>query len=160
MSISILEDEIDKKRRELIDKGITRREAPLQPTEVKNQKPGRVYRGAYNDPRRIAELTSQGYSLCTAKGKDAEQFAVDDQKADGTHVYKDVVLMSCAQDVYVERHAGYRLEADNMSQHLRDAARDKLNRILVEQGGAPANRDYTSDDSRQGKTRLFVEEDS
>lgn len=159
MSIEILEDAIDKKRRELIEKGVVQNAAPFLPTEVRNQKKGRVYRGAYNDPRRIAELKSQGYVLCTEKGANAEQFTVDDHKPDGTHVYKDLVLMSCDQEAYVTRQAHARIEADNLSAANRDRARENMNRILVEEGGAPAHRDHTTDESRQGKTRLFVEED-
>ena len=56
MSINIIEDEIDKKRRELLERGRIHREAPFSPLEVKNPKPGRVYRAVFDDPRRIAEV--------------------------------------------------------------------------------------------------------
>lgn len=158
MSIQILEDEIDKKRRQLADQGVREHRAPFLPTAVKNQKPGRVYRGAYNDPRRIAELSAQGYTLCKDKGKEAEQFSVDEQKPDGTHVYKDVILMSCDQAEYIARHAAYRNEADDMSTRMRQKARERINELLVDEGGAPAGRDYTTDESHQGETKFFTED--
>lgn len=154
MGISIIEDEIDKKRRELVEKGIHQQRAPFSPTEVKKAKKGRIYRGAYNDPRRVAELKSQGYEICKE-----EEFTVDDKKADGTHVYKDLVLMSCAQDSFVDRHAGYRAESSDRSSMVRSSAREAINRIIVDEGGGNAHRDHTFDDSKQGNTRNKIFED-
>jgi hypothetical protein len=152
MSINVIEDEIDKKARALRDD--PRVQVPFSPVEVKNKKSGRIYRGVYNDPRRIAEVKAEGYEMC----KD-EEFAVDEKKADGTHVYKDVVLMSCDQDTYTTRQARHRAETRNQSIMVRERARENINRISVDEGGASANVDYTFDETKEGPTKMFVEDE-
>jgi hypothetical protein len=148
MSIKIIEDEIDKKAREIRERPGSH--VPFSPVEVKNKKPGRIYRAAYNDPRRISELKSEGYEFC----KD-EEFSVDDKKSDGTHVYKDVVLMSVDQDVYTSRQARHRAEIQNQSLFVRERARENINRISVDEGNANPREDLTWDDSREGSTQTL-----
>jgi hypothetical protein len=157
MAIDILEDEIDKKRRELVEKGVREQRSPFTPTEVVGAEAGRIYRAAYDDPRRVAELESQGYRL--EKGKKSAKFKVDNEKATGEHTYKDVVLMSCEQDGFVARHAAYRAEVGDRSLMVRDGARENINRLLVDEGGASARRDHTFDETVTGRERLFVEEE-
>jgi hypothetical protein len=154
MSIEILEDQIDKRRRELLEKGAAPGLEPLfSPTALKGKgKPGRVYRAVFNDPRRISELKAQGYQMT----KD-EEFQVGTRKADGSFEYKDTVLMDVDEASYIERHAQYRSALDAQSTTVRQNAREKLNRLLVDEGGASAHVDHTFDDSIQGPTRGSID---
>jgi hypothetical protein len=155
MSINIIEDEIDKKRRELLERGRVHREAPFSPLEVKNPKPGRVYRAVYDDPRRVAEVQSQGYQFPKEK---EEEFAVGERK-EKRFVYKDTVLMYTDLDSYAKRHAQYRAQLDEQSQAIRGLARENMNRTLVDEGGANAHKDHTFDETVAGQTRNYMTEE-
>lgn len=154
MSIEVLEDAIDKRRREIIEKGMSNgMESVFSPTALKGKgKPGRVYRAAFNDPRRVSELKAQGYEIT----KD-EEFQVGERKTTGEFVYKDTVLMDCDEAGYIERHAQYRSALDVRSESVRANARENMNRILRNEGKMAPHTDHTFDDSIQGTTRNYVE---
>ena len=154
MAIEILEDAIDKRRREILEKGTVNGMEPVfSPTALKGPgKPGRVYRAVFNDPRRVSELKAQGYQIT----KD-EEFQVGERKASGEFVYKDTTLMDVDEQSYIERHAQYRSALDAQSTIVRQNAREKVNKIMVDEGGASALVDHTFDDSIQGPTRTTVE---
>lgn len=151
-TIEFLEDAIDKKRLEILAAGNSGLEPLFSPTALKGPgKPGRVYRAVFNDPRRVSELKAQGYKIT----KD-EEFQVGERKTTGEFVYKDTVLMDVDQQSYINRHAGYRSALDAQSQAVRQNAREKLNRILRDEGKQTSHTDHTFDDSIQGSTRNYV----
>ena len=74
-------------------------------------------------------------------------------------VYKDLVLMDTDQESYVARHAQYRAQLDSQSEAIRGNARENLNRLIVDEGGAPAHKDHTFDETRAGTTRNYMTEE-
>ena len=156
MAIEVIEDQIDRRRREILEKGLSNGMEPIfSPTALKGKgKPGRVYRAVYNDPRRVSELKAQGYQIT----KD-EEFQVGERKASGEFTYKDTVLMDVDEASYIERHAQYRSALDTQSVIRRQTARENINRTMVNEGGASAHVDHTFDDSIAGPTRSTVDGD-
>ena len=152
MGIQVLEDAIDKKRRELSEMGVVRQEN-FSPTKVKSPKPGKVYHAALDDPRRISELKSLGYTISQ------EEFNVGTRKPTGEFLYKDVVLMEIDQDTYVERHARYRASLDTQSESVRLNAREKVNKILRDENKQSSSVDHTFDESSaeepKTKSKIF-----
>ncbi len=139
MSISVLRDEVDKKKDELREK-VMRGELPSR-LDVTGKKEGKVYRHISARPQAKARRMAQGYVICTDKDVKT-QFSIGDGGTPGAQkVGEDLVLAEIPVERYVENQARIELSGERKLAERMDESREKINRMYRDEARGKAHLD-------------------
>src|SRR5690554_4557744 len=110
MGIEFGEDEVDKRRRQLLD--MYKQGRAIDPTSIRNADPGKRYKLVNKHPERVQMHEAQGFKVTPAD--DPAQLLMQTAKgstAGGGQQYRDLILMEEPMDLYQAKreHAQARL---------------------------------------------------
>src|SRR5713101_3661804 len=144
--ITVLRDEVDRRKDEMRAKFRQSGGQAFDQTEVKNPQPGKHYRGVNKDPSRVAAYKKMGYEVTPIN--DPAQWTVKTNTEDGAQLFGEQILMEIPLDKYVDNNARAELRQEMLEGQMADETRSKLNDIAKTGTHGRVDRDITFDDSK------------
>jgi hypothetical protein len=145
VSVQVLEDEVDKKAREIRDR-MRRGELGADRTEVQGKDPGKHYRWINNRQRGMAARKAQGYDVVDPKSKVK---APHGYVRDGAITLgEDLVLAETSHDKYIERLAMSKVKAERFEVGAVEEAKENINRLYRDEMRGKPHKDITFEEDK------------
>lgn len=139
MGISVLRDEVDKKKEELREK-VMRGELPGR-LAITGQKKGKMYRHVSTRPDALARRKAQGYEICTDPDVKT-QFSVGDGGTPGARqVGSDLILAEIPLERYATNQAMVELSGERKLEQRMNESREKINKMYRDEARGQAHVD-------------------